>query len=169
MKRQIGLLLTAIVAVSAIAVLIKTSGPQGSETSFRPADLDENQLLARDLFRQLIEIDTTQSTGDTTVAANAMADRLLSAGFAAEDVRVLGEIQNRGNLVARLRGEGNRDPVLLLAHLDVVDAEKSDWSVDPFVFLEQDGFFYGRGTSDDKAQAAIWIANLIRMKNEGYV
>jgi acetylornithine deacetylase/succinyl-diaminopimelate desuccinylase-like protein len=169
MKRQIGLLLTAVIAVSAIVILINTSGPRESEKSFRPADLDENQLLARDIFRQLIEIDTTHSTGDTTVAANAMADRLLSAGFAAENVRVLGEIPNRGNLVARLRGNGNRDPILLLAHLDVIEAEKSDWSFDPFVFLEQDGFFYGRGTADDKAQAAIWIANLMRMKNEGYV
>ena len=97
-----------------------------------------------------------------------MADRLLSAGFAAEDVRVLGEIQNRGNLVARLRGTGARKPILLLAHLDVVEAEKTDWSVDPFVFLERDGYFYGRGTADDKAQAAIWIANLIRMKKAGY-
>ena len=167
MKRQIGLLLTAIVAVSAIAVLV-ANRPDPLEKSFASGDLDEYQLLARDLFRQLIEIDTTHSTGDTTVAANAMAGRLLSAGFAADDVRVLGEIENRGNLVARLRGTGSREPILLLAHLDVVEAKKSDWSVDPFVFLERDGYFYGRGTADNKAQAAIWITNLIRMKKEGY-
>ncbi len=167
MKRQTGLLFTAIVAVSVIVVLIAT-GPEKPDKGLFPGDLDENQLLARDLFRQLIEIDTTHSTGDTSVAANAMADRLLSAGFAAKDVRVLGEIPNRGNLVARLHGDGSREPILLLAHLDVVEAEKTDWSVDPFVFLERDGYFYGRGTADDKAQAAIWIANLIRMKKEGY-
>lgn len=167
MKRQTGLLFTAIVAVSVIVVLIAT-GPEKPDKGLFQGDLDENQLLARDLFRQLIEIDTTHSTGDTSVAANAMADRLLSAGFAAEDVRVLGEIPNRGNLVARLHGDGSREPILLLAHLDVVEAEKTDWSVDPFEFLERDGYFYGRGTADDKAQAAIWIAILIRMKKEGY-
>jgi acetylornithine deacetylase/succinyl-diaminopimelate desuccinylase-like protein len=123
---------------------------------------------ARDILRELIEIDTTHSTGDTTRAAEAMAARLRSAGFAAADIAVLGPHPARGNLVARYRGGGSRRPLLLLAHLDVVEARREDWSVDPFKFLERDGYFYGRGTGDDKSMAAIWIANLIRFKQENY-
>src|SRR5262249_10670185 len=83
------------------------------------------------------------------------------------DVQVLGPNPRKGNLIARLHGTGARKPLLLLAHLDVVEARREDWSFDPFKFLERDGYFYGRGTSDDKAMAAIWIANLIRLKREG--
>jgi acetylornithine deacetylase/succinyl-diaminopimelate desuccinylase-like protein len=133
------------------------------------AQLTASQSLARDIFEELVEINTTDSTGDNTAAAHAMAKRLLSAGFPSADVRVLNTEPRKGNLVARLRGSGARRPILLLAHLDVVEARREDWSVDPFTFLERDGFFYGRGTSDDKAQAAIWIANLIRYKQEGFV
>ncbi len=124
--------------------------------------------LAREIFEELIEINTTDSVGDNTKAAEAMARRLRDAGFPEEDVRVLAPHPRKGNLVARLRGSGARQPILLLAHIDVVEALPSDWSFDPFTFLEEEGFFYGRGTSDDKAMAAIWIANLIRMKREGY-
>jgi acetylornithine deacetylase/succinyl-diaminopimelate desuccinylase-like protein len=127
--------------------------------------------LARDIFRQLIEINTTDSIGSTTAAAEAMAARLLAAGFPAQDVQVLGPNPRKGNLVARLRGSGRGRPILLLAHLDVVEARKDDWSpgLDPFAFTERDGRFYGRGTTDDKAQAAIWIANLIQYRQEGFV
>lgn len=168
MNRQTGLLLTAIVAILAIVTLIVSNSDDGP-ASFVHGELSEHQLRAREILQQLIEINTTHSVGDTTQAANAMADRLLAAGFPAEDVRVLGEIPKRGNLVARLRGDNSRQPLLLLAHLDVVEADPADWSFDPFVFLEKDEYFYGRGTSDDKAQAAIWIANLIRMKEGGVV
>lgn len=126
--------------------------------------------LARDLFQELIEIETTDSAGDTTAAAEAMAARLRAAGFPDVDIRVLGPAPRKGNLVARYRGVGARRPILLLAHLDVVEARREDWSpdLDPFTFVERDGYFYGRGTSDDKAMAAIWIANLIQMRLEGY-
>ena len=97
-----------------------------------------------------------------------MAARLKAAGFPAADVQVLGPDPRKGNLVARLRGTGARKPLLLLAHLDVVEAKREDWSFDPFTFLEKDGFFYGRGTSDDKAMAAQFVANLIRLKQEGF-
>jgi acetylornithine deacetylase/succinyl-diaminopimelate desuccinylase-like protein len=130
----------------------------------RPPSAED--ALAREIFEELIEINTTDSIGDNTKAAEAMARRLRDAGFPEEDVRVLGPHPRKGNLVARLRGSGKREPILLLAHIDVVEALPSDWSFDPFTFLEKDGFFYGRGTSDDKAMAAIWIANLIRMKRE---
>ena len=124
--------------------------------------------LAREIYEQLVNINTSPVEG-TTKAAQAMAKRLLDAGFPAADVRVLGPQPNQHNLVARLRGAGGARPILLLAHLDVVEARREDWSVDPFVFLEKDGYFYGRGTTDDKAQAAIWIATLIRLKQEDAV
>jgi len=133
-------------------------------------ELSEHQNLAREIFAELIEINTTDSQGDNTAAARAMARRLLAADFPAEDVQVIVPQERKGNLVARLRSPApSRRPILLLAHLDVVEANPLDWTVNPFEFLERDGYYYGRGTTDDKAQAAIWIANLIRMKQEGYV
>jgi len=132
--------------------------------------LTAQQQLARDIFRELIEINTTDANGDNTRAAEAMAARLLAAGFPVDDVRVLAPAARKGNLVARLRGSGSgRAPLLLLAHLDVVAAKREDWSVDPFTFLERDGYYWGRGTTDDKAMAAIWIANLIRFRQDGIV
>jgi acetylornithine deacetylase/succinyl-diaminopimelate desuccinylase-like protein len=122
--------------------------------------------LARDIFQELIEINTTDSIGDNTRAAEAMAARLLAAGFSPPDVQVLVPHPKKGNLVARLRGLGQDSPVLLLGHLDVVEARREDWSFDPFRFLEKDGFFYGRGTQDMKADDAILVANLIRLKRE---
>ncbi len=131
-------------------------------------DRSAHDRLARDIYEQLVNINTAPTAG-TTRAAEAMAKRLLDAGFSPADVRVLGAQPDQHNLVARLRGSGAARPILLLAHLDVVEARREDWSVDPFVFLEKDGYFYGRGTTDDKAQAAIWIATLIRLKQEGVV
>jgi acetylornithine deacetylase/succinyl-diaminopimelate desuccinylase-like protein len=131
--------------------------------------LDERtRQLAHDIYKQLIEINTADSNGNNTTAAEAMAKRLLDAGYPKEDVKVLAPDPRKGNLVARLRGTGKEKPLLLLAHLDVVEARREDWSFDPFVLTEKDGFYYGRGTSDDKAMAAIWIANLIRYKEEGW-
>jgi acetylornithine deacetylase/succinyl-diaminopimelate desuccinylase-like protein len=121
--------------------------------------------LAREIFQQLIEINTTDSVGNCTTAAEAMAARLKAVGL---ETQVLGPDPRKGNLVARFRGTGQRKPLVLLAHLDVVEARREDWSVDPFRFLEKDGFYYGRGTMDDKAQASIWVANLIRLKQENY-
>src|SRR5579864_5587347 len=97
-----------------------------------------------------------------------MAKRLREAGFPESDVQVLGPNDRKKNMVARLRGTGKHKPILLIGHLDVVEARREDWTTDPFQFLEKDGFFYGRGTSDDKAQAAVWVANLIRYKREGF-
>ena len=128
-----------------------------------------NDARAREIFKQLIEINTTDTPGgNVTRAAEAMAARLKAAGFADADVQVLGPDPRKGNLVARLRGTGAKRPLLLLAHLDVVEAKREDWSFDPFVFREQDGYFYGRGTSDDKSMAAHFVANLIRLKEEGF-
>ncbi|MDX1404239.1 MAG: M20/M25/M40 family metallo-hydrolase [Woeseiaceae bacterium] len=133
-------------------------------------ELLPHQELARDLLKELVEINTTDSVGDNTAAAQAMADRLLAAGFPPEDVQVLAPAERKGNLVARYRGrESQRQPLLLLAHIDVVEADPADWTLPPFQFIEQDGYYYGRGTTDDKDEAAIYIANLIRMKQEGFV
>src|SRR5262249_51927971 len=113
--------------------------------------------------------DTTHSTGDTTRAAEAMAIRLRAAGYPEGDVQIVGPGPRNRNLVARLRGTGARRPILLLAHLDVVEARREDWSIDPFKLIERDGFFYGRGTSDIKDGAAILITELILLKKDGFV
>lgn len=131
-------------------------------------DAPSKQLL-RDIYKELIEINTTESAGNMTTAAEAMAARLRAAGFPEGDVNVLAPEPRHGNLVARMRGSGAKKPLLLLAHLDVVEATREDWSTDPFQLVEQDGWFYGRGTSDDKAMAAIWIATLIRLRQEHFV
>ncbi|MGH6751117.1 MAG: M20/M25/M40 family metallo-hydrolase, partial [Bradyrhizobium sp.] len=104
----------------------------------------------------------------TLKAAEAMAARLRAGGFADADVRVLSPAPRKGNLVARLRGTGARKPILLLAHIDVVPAAREDWSTDPFKLVEQDGYFYARGSGDDKYMAAVFVANLIRYRQEGY-
>src|SRR5271157_2176143 len=129
---------------------------------------DENQKLAFAIYKELVEINTVTATGDTAAAADAMAARLLAAGFAPEDVKVFQPAPHKGNLVARLRGSGARKPILLLAHLDVVPAKREDWSYDPFTFTEADGYVYGRGISDDKFMATAFVANVIRYKQEGY-
>ena len=128
---------------------------------------EPHRQLVRAIYEELVNSNTSYETGKTTPAAEAMAKRLLEAGFAREDVVVGGAAPHKANLVARYRGTGGARPLLLLAHLDVVEAKREDWSFDPFTLLEKDGFFYGRGTGDDKAQAAIWVANLIRYKREG--
>ena len=130
-----------------------------------------SRVLARDLFKQLIEIDTTDSAGSVTAAAEAMRKRLLDAGFPEADVVVLGPNQRKGNMVARYRGRAGsaKKPVLIIGHIDVVEAKREDWTTDPFVFTEKDGYFYGRGTQDMKDSAAALMASFIRMKREGYV
>jgi acetylornithine deacetylase/succinyl-diaminopimelate desuccinylase-like protein len=140
-------------------------------TPFAAAPLDEpTRRLARDVFQQLIEINTTDSVGSTTVAAQAMAKRLLDAGFVPEDVKVLGPNDHKGNLVARFHGSGSSGlkPILIIGHLDVVEARREDWTTDPFQFVEKDGYFYGRGTQDMKVGDAIMIVNFIRFKREGF-
>ena len=127
-----------------------------------------DQKLTREIFKELIEINTTHSTGSTTKAAEAMAVRLKAAGFTDKDIFIGGAAENKGNLVARMKGSGKRKPLLLLAHLDVVEAPKVDWTTDPFKFEEIDGFYYARGASDDKAMASIFVANMIRMKQEKF-
>jgi acetylornithine deacetylase/succinyl-diaminopimelate desuccinylase-like protein len=134
-----------------------------------PSEDAAHNQLAREIYQQLIEIDTTSAHGDTTPAAEAMAERLRTAGIPAADIQVLGPHPRKSNLVARYRGRGLRKPLLLLAHLDVVEAPREDWSSDPFKLIEKAGYFWGRGATDNKAMAAAWIAALIRFRQEKYV
>ncbi len=139
-----------------------------------PSD-QATRRLALDIFKQLIEINTTDSVGNVTAAAEAMARRFRDAGFPDSDIQVLGPSSGpnsndkKKNVVVRLHGSGKHRPVLLIGHLDVVEARREDWTTDPFQFIEKDGYYYGRGTSDMKDGDAIMSATLIRMKKEGYV
>jgi acetylornithine deacetylase/succinyl-diaminopimelate desuccinylase-like protein len=152
----------------AVAVPVLTSAGRVALPLASPQAREGADQLARDIFRELIEINTTDSSGSTTKAAEAVAARLKAAGFPDEDIHVFGPNARKGNLVARYHGTGARRPLLLLGHLDVVEAKREDWSFDPFAFLERDGFFYGRGTSDMKDMDACWVANLIELKRQGY-
>jgi acetylornithine deacetylase/succinyl-diaminopimelate desuccinylase-like protein len=132
------------------------------------AQTESPNPLAREIFQQLIEINTTDSVGNVTTAAEAMAARLRDAGFTGNDVIVDGPNDRKKNLVARIHGTGQRKPILFIGHLDVVEARREDWTTDPFKFIEKDGYFYGRGTDDMKEGDAILVTNFIRMKKENY-
>src|SRR6266436_3063732 len=147
-----------LASISTLPMMARPSAAEG---------LTAHQQLAHDIYKELVEIDTTTATGDTALAAEAMAARLKAAGFADADVHAFQPAPRKGNLVARLHGSGARKPILLVAHLDVVPAARDDWSVEPFKLTEKDGYFYARGSADDKYMAASFIANLIRYKNEG--
>src|SRR5438034_4602984 len=127
-----------------------------------------DKQLAREIYKEMVEIKSGFTTGATTPVAEAAARRLKEAGFPDADIFIGGAIPTKANLVVRYHGTGGRRPILLLAHTDVVEAKREDWSMDPFTLTERDGYFYGRGTGDDKAQAAVWIATLIRYKREGF-
>ena len=129
----------------------------------------DTKQLAHEIFKQLIEINTTDSVGNVTTAAEAMAKRLRDAGFSETDVVVAGPNERKKNLVARFHGTGKRKPILFIGHLDVVEARREDWTTDPFEFIEKDDYFYGRGTEDMKDGDAILVSNFIRLKKEGYV
>jgi acetylornithine deacetylase/succinyl-diaminopimelate desuccinylase-like protein len=163
MRKSCGHALRGCLSAAVIATFIASTS-----TSLRAEALTPQQQLAFDIYKELVEINTVTATGDTKQAAEAMAARLRAAGFAEADVQVFSPAPRKGNLVARLRGTGARKPILLLAHLDVVPARREDWSFDPFKLTEQDGYFYARGSGDDKFMAAAFVANMIRYKQEGY-
>ncbi|MCX7056686.1 MAG: M20/M25/M40 family metallo-hydrolase [Proteobacteria bacterium] len=150
----VGVLLSLLVAAPALALPAPRS-PAASEA------------LAREIFAEIIGTNTTHAIGSAK-AADALAARFLAGGFPAADVYVGGPRPDKMNIVVRLRGKGKGKPVLFNAHLDVVEAIRETWSLDPFVLTEKDGFFYGRGTVDVKNEVAILAANLIRLKKEGY-
>jgi acetylornithine deacetylase/succinyl-diaminopimelate desuccinylase-like protein len=127
--------------------------------------------LSHEIFKQLIEIDTTDSKGSVTAAAEAMRKRLLDAGFPASDLVLAGPNDRKQNLVARYRSApgSTLQPILIICHLDVVEAPPAEWATNPFQLVEKDGYFYGRGTQDMKDSDAILVTNFIRLKREGYV
>jgi acetylornithine deacetylase/succinyl-diaminopimelate desuccinylase-like protein len=148
-----------------LAVALATTPALASGQTLPPP---AHRQLAREIFQELVEINTAGDSG-TTRAAEALARRVRAGGFSTQDIHLVGAQPGKQNLVVRLRGRGKALPVLFVAHLDVVDASRSDWSYDPFKLTERDGWFYGRGSSDIKDEAADLIANLIRLKSEGYV
>jgi acetylornithine deacetylase/succinyl-diaminopimelate desuccinylase-like protein len=157
----------SFVAVSALLLCsVQTTSAQNA-----PALPEQDRTLAHDLFKQLIETNTQDSDGSVTAAAEKMRQRLLDAGFPAEDLVLAGPNDRKQNLVARYRGKpgSTLKPIVTICHLDVVEARKADWTTDPYQFVEKDGYFYGRGTQDIKEEDAALVETFMRMKREGYV
>ncbi len=167
--------ITGAIVLGTLVVSARQAGAQSAVS--RPAQLDsgtprESQIrLLREVYKELININTTDSVGDNTRAAKAVAARLRAAGYPASDVQVLvpSGAPKKGNVVARLRGNGDRKPLLLLGHLDVVEAKREDWERDPFKLVEENGTFYARGAVDDKAMVSALVTNMILYKKEGFV
>jgi acetylornithine deacetylase/succinyl-diaminopimelate desuccinylase-like protein len=149
-------------ALSCLLLLLSLTPPSQAQID------DATRKLSHDIFQQLIEINTTDSVGNVSTASEAMAKRFRDAGFAESDMQILGPNDRKRNLVVRLRGTGKHKPLLLIGHLDVVEANRNDWTIDPFTFIEKDGFYYGRGTQDMKSGDAIMATTLIRFKKEGF-
>ena len=141
-----------------------------AQTALQPASAEDREM-ARSLLKELIEINTTDTPrGNVTAATSAMEKRFLEAGFAQNDVQLLGPDPHKQNLVVRLRAAETPTgkPVLFLCHMDVVEALRSDWTTEPFELVEKDGFFYGRGTEDMKDGDAIMVATFLRLHRDGY-
>ncbi len=132
---------------------------------------DDGWPRFREIYRELVETNTTLSAGDCTLAAQRMAARLRAAGYPETDLRVFvpDGHPKEGGLLATLHGsDAKRKAILMLAHVDVVEAHREDWTRDPFTLIEEGGYFYGRGTTDMKAQAAVWVDNLVRYREEHF-
>lgn len=169
------MLLGSVVLPAVLPTVLPTvlpAQPSGAPV-YTPGALTAAQKVAHDIYKELIEINTSVTTGNITDGAVAMAKYFRAAGIPESDIFVGGPTPERHNVVARLRGKNpaGRKPLLLLAHLDVVEALPADWSPEfhPFKFTEKDGYYYARGSSDDKAMASIFVANILRMKTEGFV
>ena len=150
-------------SLSCLLLTVGISSLAGAQATAPVAD----RQLAHDIFKEFVEIQSGTMTGGTTPVAEAAAKRFRDAKFPESDIYLGGPVPNKYNLVVRYHGTGAKKPLLLLAHTDVVEAKRADWTMDPFVLHEQDGYFYGRGVGDDKSQAAVWTETLLRMKREG--
>ena len=149
--------------------LIVSLGLLGAVPGLARQATSDSHKLGREILKELIETNTTHSTGSVTAASEKIAARLIAAGFPKADVQIVGTAEKKRNLVARYRGSGTRKPILFIAHLDVVEAKREDWSMDPFVLTEKDGYFYGRGTLDVKGGAATLITAFLRLRQERWV
>jgi len=156
-----------IAGIFALASLAAPCALAQTAPQWTPPDSATKQL-ALGIFRQLIEINTTDSVGSVTAASKAMQQRFLDAGFPASDIYLGGPNDRKENLVVRYRGTGAHPPILFIGHLDVVEARREDWTTDPFQFVEKDGFFYGRGTQDMKDCDAILVTTFLRLHKEGF-
>jgi acetylornithine deacetylase/succinyl-diaminopimelate desuccinylase-like protein len=149
-----------------MAIAPSLAAAQPSAPAPRP-----DQAAFRALYKELVETNTELSDGDCTLAAAKMANRLKAAGYADADLHPFQAEGHpkEGGLVAVLHGtDPKARPILLLAHIDVVEAKRADWTRDPFTLVEENGYFYGRGASDDKAEASVWVDTLIRFKQSGF-
>jgi len=147
--------------VAGIVVLVCSVGVYAADSS-------AEQKLFHDIYKELVEINTTHSVGDNTQAARAMQKRFMEAGFTADEIQLFEPFPRKGNLVVRFKGTGAKKPILLLAHLDVVEAKREDWKTDPFKLQESDGYFTARGAIDCKALAASIVSVVSQLKREGY-
>src|SRR5881394_4150274 len=164
MKRLLAIALAAALSGAAVAATDPRTVPTQLPAAW--------QAKTRAVFKQAIEIPTVHNRGEVPRMAKLLADQFRAAGIPDSDIHVMPYEALPGDqtaaLIVRWRSpHATKKPMLILGHMDVVEAKREDWKYDPFVFREEGGYFYGRGTSDDKAQAAIWIANLIRYKREG--
>ena len=158
-QRKVVVTAFAVLVVSMVSSRAGAAGTSDDEAAFRA------------LYKELIEINTTRSVGNCTQAAQAMRQHLLAAGYPSEDMQILAppDAPGDGALIAKLHGkDGDAKPILLLAHIDVVEAKREDWTRDPFKLVEENGWFYARGASDDKSMAAIFTDSMIRYRKEGY-
>jgi acetylornithine deacetylase/succinyl-diaminopimelate desuccinylase-like protein len=161
---------------TAIVLALLVTLPTPAFGQARPAapyteEMTPDRLRFRALYEEIVETNTTLSSGSCTDAANLIAERLRAAGYPEDDVQIIlaPEQENKGNLVAILRGSNpDLKPMLLLAHLDVVEADPEDWERDPFTLFEENNFFYGRGAADDKSMVAIFADSMIRYREEGF-
>src|SRR3954462_4463548 len=145
-----------------LAALFLTAGALSAQ--------EDHRALEHDILKQLVEINTSDSARHTDQAAKPIQAGLAEAGIPASDMHIIETGPGINNLIVRYRGSGSgAKPILLMAHMDVVDARREDWSFDPFTFREQGGYYYGRGSSDDKAGVAMLVATFIRYKKEGFV
>ncbi|HEX4004616.1 MAG TPA: M20/M25/M40 family metallo-hydrolase [Acidobacteriaceae bacterium] len=155
-------------AVPTLLVSLAASGAMAqSSPTWTPPDA-ATKAMALDIYRQLININTTDSVGSVTAASKAMEQRFVAAGWPAADIFLGGPNDRKENLVVRYRGTGKHEPILFIGHLDVVEARRADWSTDPFQFVEKDGYYYGRGTQDMKDCDAIMVATFLRLRKEGF-
>ncbi len=151
--------------LKALLLAAALAAPAVAQTPLRP-----DQAAFHDLYKELVETNTTLSAGSCTAAAGKLAGHLKTAGFSDADITLFSVPENprEGGLVAILKGhDAKAKPIILLAHLDVVEAKREDWTRDPFVMVEENGFYYGRGTADDKVQAAVWTDLMMRYKAAG--
>ncbi|RYD85525.1 MAG: M20/M25/M40 family metallo-hydrolase, partial [Sphingomonadales bacterium] len=163
---------TTLLAASMLA-LAACATPTGPAASTASTDPRAGEPEFRALYKELIETNTTLSEGSCTLASERMKARLVAAGYPESDLHILVNPKpNRpqdGNLIAILPGSNPaKKPILIMAHIDVVEAKREDWVRDPFKLTEEGGYFYARGASDDKAMAAIFTDSMIRFKREGY-